>query len=318
MSPEIKEPVIINRWLSFYGKESVREIQKWNKKGIKDAIRINKLKVTPEYLLKQLQKKKFILSKSSLPFGYHILSSPKFPSLGATHEYLLGFYAIQGIFSQLVPSLFTNLENTSIKVLDMTAAPGGKTSQIACLMNNKGIIIAIDSSKKRIVALRSNLARLGVNNVSVLHGKAQQLVPSLGKFDRILLDAPCCGSGSICRRPYNEWSRSVDDIKRLETIQEELLETAFQALTLNGELIYSTCSLEPEEGEEQIINLIRKYPEKLLLEKIQLNAKRNSIITKTLNKSITKLETKYLANCLRYIPNELNEGFFIAKIKRIS
>ena len=112
------------------------------------------------------------------------------------------------------------------------------------------------------------MARLGKRNIVVIHGQAQKIVPSLGTFNKILLDAPCSGSGSICRKPTVPWKQNLEDIYRLQKVQYELLDQAFQVLAPNGELIYSTCSLEPEEGEFQIEKLFQNYTYQISLEQI--------------------------------------------------
>lgn len=318
MSPKITDQGIVKRWLSFYGEKNTSQIQHWNGKGIGNVIRVNVLKSTIHQVKTSLARKKFVLSKTSLNFAFKIVSQPRYPTIGATHEFLLGFYTIQGLASQFVPSIFTGLDSDHIRVLDMTAAPGGKTSLLASLMKNKGFLLSIDSSKKRIPALRSTLSRLGVINTTVLHGYAQKIVENkkLGMFDKILLDAPCTGSGSICRHPTQPWKKNMQDINRLKNIQINLLEQAFGVLKPNGELIYSTCSLEPEEGEMQIAHLLQKYPDDIILEQVTglPEWSKNIIISSNIGK--TEISNEILSKTLRILPNKYNEGFFISKIKR--
>lgn len=310
--PIITDTNILSRWNSFYGKNRVNSFQYLNKTGISDIIRINYLKTSDEKLIPNMEKKGFILEKLSLPGAYKILKHRI--SLGASHEFLLGNYSIQGLASQIV-SHIVNPQETD-KVLDMSAAPGGKTAHLASLMNNKGLIIAIDSSKNRMTALRSNLSRLGVRNVLAFLGDAINFTPKLGVFDKILLDAPCSGSGSICKRPTKEWVKSQSDIERLASKQKNLLIAGLNQLKIDGELIYSTCSLEPEEGEQQIVSLLEEYNEKISIITIENPNNLFEPVDLQFQYTNKKIYSTIKDKCLRIIPNNNYEGFFICKIKK--
>ena len=144
--PIITDPVITRRWNSFYGKQTVHSFQSFNKTGINSFIRINYLQSTDEEIVASLEKKGFVLEPVALPGAYKVLKHRI--SLGATNEFLLGNYAIQGLASQFVSHVVnpTNID----QILDMSAAPGGKTAHLATLMKNKGLIIAVDNSKNRM------------------------------------------------------------------------------------------------------------------------------------------------------------------------
>ena len=311
--PIITDKIIVNRWFSFYGKDEVKRLQFFNKNGINTVIRINKLRIDEEVLLNKLRSKGIVLEKTFLDGAFKVLRQKI--SIGATNEFLLGYYAIQGLASQYVSFLLQPRKDDLI--LDMSAAPGGKTGHLSSLMNNNGLIIAIDVSKKRLSALRSNLSRLAVQNVLAFHGRAEEIVPILQKFDKILLDAPCTGSGSICKQPNKEWIKEKSDIERLAKNQTILLETGIRALKIGGELIYSTCSLEPEEGELQIIELMKKYSNELDVQTIPKSINIENKYISTLSDSNKKYYDLYKDKWLRILPQEEFEGFFICKIKKI-
>ena len=312
--PIITDPKIIKRWTSFYGKSLVNSFQYLNKSGISSIIRINYLKSSDEIVIPELERKGFVLEKLSLPGAYKVVKHRI--SLGATHEFLLGYYAIQGLSSQYVSHIVN--PNPADNVLDMSAAPGGKTAHLSTLMNNKGLIVAIDSSKNRMTALRSNLARLGVSNVLAFQGDAIRVTPELGSFDKVLLDAPCSGSGSICKRPEKEWTKDESDIERLALKQTNLLNIGLKYLKVGGELTFSTCSLEPEEGELQIIDILEKYGQKIsVLDITHQTDIFNPVILQNYKKNIELLHKNQI-KWLRMTPNDNYEGFFICKIQKNS
>lgn len=312
--PIITEPEIVNRWTSFFGRSTVNSFQYLNKSGINTVIRVNYLKTIDEILVNSLAHKGIILEKLALPGAYKVIKQRI--SVGATHEFLLGHYSIQGLASQFVSHVVNPKEQE--KILDMSAAPGGKTAHLSSLMNNNGLIIAIDSSKQRMTALRSNLSRLGVFNVIGIQGDSIELSPTLGNFDKILLDAPCTGSGSICKRPDKEWSKNTSDIARLAQKQSDLLQKGIQSLKVGGELTYSTCSIEPEEGEEQIVNIKKRFDDRIDIIPITNSQHAFDPINLEYKTSNKKIYDEIKNNWLRIVPKEDYEGFFICKLKKIS
>lgn len=178
-------------------------------------------------------------------------------TLGSTHEYLMGYYYIQS-YASMLPALYLNPKEEDI-VVDMCAAPGGKTTQMAQLMNNKGKIIAIESSSSRIKALIYNLRRCGVKNTTVLNIDSTKINELDLHPKKILLDAPCSGEGIIRDDPTRKKSKTPDHIKRYMAIQMELLISAAKSVVPGGYVMYSTCSIAPEENEFIIENLLETY-----------------------------------------------------------
>lgn len=273
---------------------------------IQQAIRINTLKIKPEEILRRLKKENVNLVKIPfLDFGYAVESSEF--SVGAAPEHLFGYYYVQETASQL-PVQILNPNKNDI-VLDMSAAPGGKTTQLAQYMDNKGIILALDNNNLRLISLRNNLERMGVKN-TIVYQKDARFVSDFGlKFDKILLDAPCSGNFAVDSEWFNK--RKLDDFKNNSKMQKQLISAAVEALKDNGELVYSTCSLEPEEDELVVDWALKEFPE-LKIEKINIPIGDEGLIEPfdiKLSKNI-----KYTR---RFWPNKANtQGFFIAKFRK--
>lgn len=223
---------------------------------VKQAIRINTLKIDEEVLKKRLNSIGVQLEKVKfLKYGYY--SKAKF-SLSSTTEYLLGYMYLQEASSQIPAEILAPKEGEL--VLDMAAAPGSKTTQLAQIMNNTGTIIALDTKPNRLVALRNNIERLGISNVIIYKKDARFAHEFNLKFDKILLDAPC--SGNYCNDP--KWFQRKHDYDNLITSQKELFKTALKCLKPKGTMVYSTCSLDPEENEKIIHWAIKHLGIKLL------------------------------------------------------
>ncbi|MHA1341562.1 MAG: RsmB/NOP family class I SAM-dependent RNA methyltransferase [Promethearchaeota archaeon] len=178
-------------------------------------------------------------------------------TLGSTHEYLMGKYYLQGLESMLAPFYLNPTE--SDLVLDMCAAPGSKTTQLAQIMNNKGRILAVESNPKRIKSLIYNLRRCKVYNTTVMLKDATQLLSLNIHPDKILLDAPCSGEGIIRNDPTRKRSKKPEDIEKLMNLQIDLLKTAVKLVKPGGYVMYSTCSIAPEENEFVIQSVLESY-----------------------------------------------------------
>ncbi|MEM3700161.1 MAG: RsmB/NOP family class I SAM-dependent RNA methyltransferase [Candidatus Bathyarchaeia archaeon] len=268
----------------------------------KPAIRINSTNAEEEEIVKRLQSLGIGLEK--IPFlekGYWV-SHSEF-SVGATTEYLLGYYSIQEAASQIPPTLFTDLKDKI--VLDACAAPGGKTVQLADLMENTGVIIALDVKLRRLTALSNQLERCHVKNTIVYNSDARHASKLKMKFDRILLDVPC--SGNFSTDEYWFKRRTIKDIEKNAKCQKEILAEAAKVLKDDGEIVYSTCSLEPEEDELIIDWAIKNLG--LHVEKIDCYGEPPS--TEIFGR---KLDDQ-IENCRRIWPGK-TQGFFVCKLKK--
>ncbi|MEM4336837.1 MAG: RsmB/NOP family class I SAM-dependent RNA methyltransferase [Candidatus Woesearchaeota archaeon] len=293
----------MNRFLKRYS--AFLDVKKLKNLKIPKAIRINTLKIDEETLLRRFLREKVIVEKIDfLDYGYSIKES-RF-SLGSTPEFLLGYYYIQEAASQLPVQVLMPL-STDI-VLDMAASPGGKTTQIAQYMENKGVLVAVEKEKHRLDSLISNIERIGVKNCIVYNIDASNIHTLNMQFDKILLDAPC--SGNFLTDPKWFDKKSVNGFAERRELQKKLLAAGIRALKKGGILVYSTCSFEPEENEEVIDWALRSLP--INIEKIELQ-----IGAPALESFEGKKFSKELQKCIRIIPYERNtQPFFIAKLSK--
>ena len=175
--------------------------------------------------------------------------------------FLDGLFQVQGESSQLVAYLLAPLPGE--RILDACAAPGGKTTQIAELMKDSGELIAMDNSARGIEKIRENLARLQLRSIQVVKADATNLLTGeLGApYDRILVDAPCSGFGTLRSHPEIKWQRQDKDIRRLSGLQAKILERMTSYLKPSGVLVYSTCTLAREENERVVEAFLAQHKE---------------------------------------------------------
>lgn len=237
---------MVERYIEFLGLDETIELLKANERPLTPSIRVNTLKIKMEELRERLENKKFKLDLIDwIPHAFKVLNQPY--NLGSLHEFLQGYYYLQNIASML-PALILNPNSNDI-VIDMCAAPGSKSTQLAQIMNNKGTLILIDKYKKRLPALNMNLRRMGIANSIVLNFDSINLEKLKIKADKILLDAPCTGEGLIRQDPSRKKSKHLKDIQKMASIQQKLLKAGLNVLKSGGHLLYSTCSIAPEENE---------------------------------------------------------------------
>ncbi len=274
--------------------------------NVRDVLRINTLMVDDKLLLNRLNKLGIKLKKIDfLPHAYKFTS--KF-SLASTTEYVNGYFYLQEAASQIPPLVLDPKEGEN--VLDMCAAPGSKTTYLSQLMNNKGIIVAVDLNAVRLSPLKSNLTRCGCKNVVVYKKDARFVFDFHKQFDKILLDAPCSGNFVIEQEFFIK--KTLQGFLDRAKLQKELLKAAYKVLKKDGILVYSTCSLEPEENERVIDWFLRKY-ENMKLQKIDLKVPNSSPgLTKVFNNELSLKVSK----CMRIWPDTGMQPFFIAKMKK--
>jgi len=269
--------------------------------GLEQAIRINTLNTHQESVIERLRQRGVKLEKISyLPQGYWTRS--KF-SVGATTEYLLGLYSIQEAAAQIPATLFSELANRN--VLDACAAPGGKTVQLADLMRNSGVIVAVDVRKQRLRALTNQLERCRVKNAVVYNLDARRVSQLDRKFDCILLDMPCSGNFAADKAWFRR--RTLADVERNAQVQREILVEAVRVLGQDGEIVFSTCSLEPEEDELNIDWAVKSL--KLEVEEVDCYGQEalTNVFGKNLDRSVSRAR--------RIWPGK-TQGFFVCKLKR--
>ncbi len=234
---------IIDRYTNLYGREYFNACSR----PIPKSIRVNTLRIKPKELHERLNKQRFVLSKGMFANSFTIKRERKM--IGGTIEHLLGYFYVQEETS-MIPPTWLNPKETDT-VLDMCAAPGGKTTHLSELMNNKGIIISVDNDKKKNVAIMNNLNRMGCKNVYFDNNDASsvELMKKYGlEFDKILLDAPCSSTGIIYKEPELTEKISLELIKYYAKKQKKMISTAHSLLKDKGHLVYSTCSIDPLEN----------------------------------------------------------------------
>ena len=233
--------------------------------------------------------------------------------LGATPEYLAGHYILQAA-SSFLPCMALEPQEHE-RVLDMAAAPGGKTTYMAALMKNTGFIMANDPNKARAKGLIGNIHRLGASNVIVSNYDARDFPRPMGGFDRVLLDAPCSGTGVIAKDPSVKTNKTELDFMQLPHTQKQLLlaaiDSANHASRTGGFVVYSTCSVTVEENEQVVQYALSRRPNVRLVETGLPFGKEGftSFMGKRFHPSLKMTR--------RYYPHTYNvDGFFVAKFQK--
>jgi NOL1/NOP2/sun family putative RNA methylase len=295
------------RFVEMIGEEETKKLLYFNEQELHKIIRLNSLRVPISKTKQFLEKKGVKLEEiKGLPEGKKVVKSSV--PIGATQEYLNGYYMLQGKNS-MFPSRILNPQKGEL-VGDFAAAPGGKTTHLAQLMHNEGIIVASEISANRCRILRSNLARMGVKNTVIMNMDSRNISSLNLVFDKVLLDAPCSGSGIIVTDKTRKQSKGRSDIQNYHNNQVSLLVEAIKTVKSGGEIVYCTCSLEPEENEL----VISKILEQETVQLIDIDLEGDPGILKfeeyTMNPQVIKARRLY--------PHKTNgEGFFIAKMVKL-
>lgn len=311
------KPLFLERMQELLGKDFENYIEILKREPVR-SIRANKLKISPEELKKRLETKgwKIFQPFKDYPEIMIVENNLEPGELGRKLEHLLGYYYIQEIASML-PVLVLKPKPEEL-VLDLCSAPGSKTTQIAAEMKNTGTIIANEISLKRIKILASNTERCGVTNTIITKKEGLALCKKLEKegflFDKILVDAPCSGEGTLRSSPktYKMWN--IHSVKKLSRIQKSLLSSAIEILKPKGEIVYSTCTHSPEENEEVIDFILKEFKDEIKIEQISLPVKSRSGIKKWQDKEYLE-DVKF--SCRIYPQDNDTEGFFITKFRRV-
>jgi len=316
--PEPK-PLFVERMKELFSNEKdFKEYLKILKQPPVKSIRCNKIKITPDKLKAKLEEKGW---KINQPFKQYleimIIENKLEPgALGRSLEHFLGYYYVQEIASMLPIIALKPQENQLI--LDLCASPGSKTTQIASEMNNTGTIIANEVSLGRIKILASNLERCGVTNTIIVKKEGAALCKRFKNqsllFDKILVDTPCSGEGTLRSsfKTYSMWN--IKTIKAINKIQKNLLFSAVSILKIGGEVIYSTCTHAPEENEEVVDAVLKEYGDKIKIEKVKLPIKTRPGLLNWYEKEYLE-DIKY--SCRVYPQDNNTEGFFLTKLRRV-
>ncbi len=264
------------------------------------SLRLNTLKEDKDIILEELKRDGLELQSVTWYSNAYIVLNKKEDDIKKLDAYNNGLIYLQSLSSMLPVLALSPKDNEHI--LDMCAAPGSKTTQIAMETNNKVRITACEKNKIRADRLKYNLNKQGVTCTTILMEDARYLDPFFS-FDKILLDAPCSGSGTLTNPDSNNDIFTEERITKITNRQLELLRKALSLLKKDQTMIYSTCSILKEENEDIIKKVMQEYNIELL--PIELNISKDNYLPSTLDNVIT------------ICPNKYFEGFFIAKIHKL-
>ncbi len=286
------------------------------------SIRCNKLKISPSELKSRLENKGWKISQPwrGYPEVMVIESEVEPGEVGRALEHQLGYYYMQELASML-PVIALAPKKDEI-ILDLCAAPGSKTTQLSSEMNATGTIIANEVSMGRLKILASNLEKCAASNTIITRKDGFAFCKRIAKynpeikFDKILVDAPCSGEGTLrsSLKTYKMWN--IKSVLNLPKIQGALAASAFEILRPNGTMIYSTCTHAPEENEGVVNYILERFGNKIKLESVTLPQEIKS------REGIVEWEGRKFSpevkKCARIYPQDNNtEGFFVARFRRL-
>ena len=285
-----------------YGEELSKKIIAGYGEERKVTLRVNTIKTNSSNIEKVLEENNIKYKKVSWYSEGYIIENVKETEIENLDIYKNGEIYLQSLSSMLPPIILEPKENTDI--LDMTAAPGGKTTEIATLVGNKARITAIEMNKIRAQKLKYNVEKQGATCVYIMEQDARKL-NDFFSFDNVLLDAPCSGSGTININDTKlEKTFTEQLIKKSKKSQNELLKKAIKVLKKGSEMVYSTCSILQEENENIIENVLKENK----VEIVDIDFKGIE--------DLPKLPTR-IKGTLCVAPTKEYEGFFVAKLKKL-
>jgi len=251
---------MVKRWIQRFGFDEAEKLAESNNKRPILTLRINTLKTNKSDVMKRLETRN--ISARVCRYIDYFITLRLMSKIYLDEDFVNGYYTVQDE-SAGIPAVLLNPAETDL-VLDMCAAPGGKSTHLAQLMHNKGKIISVDKYDAKISMMQKTGERLGATNIEFVIDDAtdfqNELVTSQ-KFDKILLDAPCSGLGVLSKKPEIRWKREPEDIFQLAELQKKLLNNAANYLKDGGVIVYSTCTTEQEENMEVVKDFLEKHPE---------------------------------------------------------
>lgn len=246
---------MVKRWMKRFGPDETKALLTANNERPGLLLRINKLKVQPGEFLAMLEQQNIQCTGSThIDFAVKVKSLTR---IGQMELFRKGFFTIQDE-SAILPCMLV-APRSGERVIDMCAAPGGKTTAMAEMMKNEGEIIAIDKYETKLASIKGACDRLGLRNVKLLAVDAATLESE--QADKVLLDSPCSGLGVLSKKPDIKWKRDITDIIKLSKVQGELIENAARLVKPGGVLVYSTCTIEPEENQDIVLQFLKNHPE---------------------------------------------------------
>ena len=300
---------LVERWINRFSLEMCVRICEASNTRPDLTLRINSLKTNMPQFQKELYQLKIPFQKSQhLPDTAVTIEG--YSNITQTPLFQKGLFSIQDESSILATEFLGPIPGDTI--IDMCSGPGGKTTHISQILQNKGKVIAFEINQRRLKMVMEESRRLGIENIfPVLMDSRKFIKEYLGKADRILVDAPCSGTGVIRKKPDLKWKKwSTEHFNELNQIQKELLDIAALYLKPGAELLYSTCSMEKEENDDVIVKFIKKHPNFTIQDS-------SSFIHK---KGIVRFKTK-IKEAIQLIPGYSGpniDGFYMVKLKKDS
>jgi 16S rRNA (cytosine967-C5)-methyltransferase len=292
---------LVRRWIDQFGRKETMALCQANNQFPLLTVRVNTLKASREQVIRQLRDEGIEASPTPFsPAGLRIESPPALASWGPLQQ---GWLQVQDEAAQLVSLILA--PKPGQRIIDLCAAPGGKTTHLAELMQNQGEIIAVDVSPTKLQLVQENCRRLGISMVKAMALDATRPLPfPPASFDDCLIDAPCTGLGTLRRHPEGKWRIKEQDISRLQEMQGQILRQAAPLVKQGGVLVYSTCTLTKEENEEVIEVFLSEHKEFSLEHAARL-----------LPRGCEELVDE--KGCLRTLPHRhKTDGFFAARMSR--
>lgn len=251
---------MVKRWIQRFGFDEAVIFSESNNKRPILTLRINKLKTSREDVLKKFDEREIVYR--TCKYIDYFVTLRLMSKIYLDEDFINGMYTVQDESAGLPAILLNPTENDAI--LDMCAAPGGKSTHIAQLLGNNGKVYAVDKYEVKLNMIRANSERMGVTNVEYILDDAMDLqnekIKDM-KFDKILLDAPCSGLGVLSKKPEIRWKREIKDVLALAEVQKQLLNAAVNYLKPGGVIVYSTCTTEQEENMDVVKNFLEKNPD---------------------------------------------------------
>ena len=251
---------MLERWRRQFGEIETRKLAEWNNHPPETFLRVEQAVISPADFLTRLSEAGIELERHPFSDREIFYTLPRGLAVRKLPGYDEGWFTVQDPATSIAVDLLRVFPGES--VLDACAAPGGKTALLASRMKGEGELVAMDLHDDRIAVLKENMDRLGLDWVEMVQGDARDPKKTLGDrtFDAILLDVPCLNTGVLRRRIDARWRVNTNRIKTITAIQYDLLTACAELLKENGRLVYSTCSLEPEENEELVARWVREHP----------------------------------------------------------
>jgi len=251
---------LLERWRRQFGEIEARKLAEWNNQPPQTILRVEQAVISPTDFLAKFSEAGIELEPHPFSDREKFYTLPRGLAVRKLPGYAEGWFTVQDPATSVPIDLLRPFSGES--VLDACAAPGGKTAMIASRLKGEGELVAMDLHDDRIAVLKENMGRLGLDWVEIVQGDARKPKKALGDrtFDAILLDVPCLNTGVLRRRIDARWRVNTNRLKAITEIQYDLLSACAELLKENGRIVYSTCSLEPEENEDLIARWVREHP----------------------------------------------------------